>query len=142
MPVNIQVPDAVLSAKQTRQMLESLQPGDQIFQNQTHGLFNAGLMGRLLKSNPEMFERYEVPLDIELLEYVFKNIELNSEVISSMSNERLHEPVFMVTLADKEPHLLIDGHHRVAARGMHQQTYLRAYVADRKATEIINVVKW
>lgn len=142
LPDFVKVQDADLTMQQAAQLIADLQPTDEVFQNEGYGLFNVGIMRRLLVSHPEWFEAGTLPIDDAMMEYVIKNVEISKDVITSMSPARFNEPVFVVTLDDAEPHLLIDGHHRIVARGLSKLSTVRAYIANREATDLINVVKW
>jgi hypothetical protein len=141
-PNFIKVDDARLTHEQLKQLAFSLVTGDQVFQNEAHGFFNAGLMFRLMESHPEWFERVTIPIDSDTIEYVTTNVEINGELIKTMDSEQLNAHVFIVTLDDETPHLLIDGHHRIIARNLRGLTSIKAIISNREATEIINVLKW
>jgi len=137
----IEVPDAQLSLPQFSQLMMSVKGGDQVFESKNHGLFNAGLFGRLLAAHPSEFTKILAPIEPDHVQHIVVEIQINPEVIKTMTARRLLEPVYIVTLDDEAPHLLIDGHHRMVRAYMLGQQHIKAIIASPAMTDLIHVVK-
>jgi hypothetical protein len=122
---------------QTRRMATSKLPDDQIFVSENHGMFNASKMQRMYDASPRNFELRRVPIDATLLEYIFEFVTINRQVVLSMSTARRDEPVLVVTLIDKSPLLLIDGHHRIVRRHADGLDFVDAIIMSNKRLHTI-----
>lgn len=96
--------------QQVRQKL--MVGGDQIFESEFYGLFNAGLFERFMVATPAQFEKGKVTLSAQIYEYCLRQ-GVERLHVDSLTLEQLKKPVFMVTIPDDPPQFLIDGHHRI-----------------------------
>lgn len=136
------IPDVEIEKQNLWKLVSGLQVADQLFQNETYGVFNSGLFGRLYKKNPSAFYTSITPISAELVKYIEDNIGIDQKVLRDMSRARLLEPVFLVTLPDDEElHLLIDGHHRVLRRYQLGIKEVRVIVCREQVTELVWVQK-
>lgn len=141
-----QVPDAALadlSPEQVAQLIAGSHPMDQIYESEAFGIFNAGLMGRLIVKRPEWFTRQRTSMDKGLAESLIKMCHIDEAHMNAMTEERLNEPVFAVMIDDPDaPVFLIDGHHRIVRKYLRGDKSFEVIIANPEASALIHLIKW
>lgn len=114
------------------------QPMDQIFVSEHHGYFNAGKMLRMFMSRPGNMGLLELPMDPSLIDYIKEFVEVDQPLIDNMSIARRDEPILGVELADANPLLIIDGHHRIMRRHQDGLKTVQVLIMPNKKLHMIH----
>lgn len=136
------IPDTDFTYDEIRKIMRrGFEHGDQIFTSDRGGSYNASLFGRLIDLMPEHFRPITAPISDTLFEYIVGNIQIDVKHAAKMSDEDLIRPVYIITLNDPDPYLLIDGHHRIVR--LYAEGYRQCYavVGDRQIAQRCYVAK-
>ena len=141
MPLFNAVDTIPLSDEQLLRVFKNFKLTDQIFQSQVFGIFNSGLFERLREQHPDQFQLQEVQLNDEFGRWIREFIELDGQVIKTMSAEQYNTPCSGCLLSGDPAPVLIDGHHRCYKRWVMGEEAAQVWVCSPCITELVNVIK-
>ena len=123
----------------SKRYLEFADPGDEVFQNENHGLWNSTRLNKLAQDMAEQNLTYKaelVGLDEQMIAFIEDKVQIDERHLLAMPEQRRAAPILIVTLDDEAPHLLIDGHHRVMRKWRDGGREIWAYIIPPEFTSL------